>query len=603
MENRIPVSPHHPKSTALGGPHNNISKKRLIVVSSLAVLVALCASLVAKFLVFLIAVLTNVSFFGQLSSQDTSPSMNSLGYWVIVVPIIGGLIVGLMAYYGSAAIRGHGIPEAMEKILTNKSKIKPAITYLKPISSAIAIGTGGPFGAEGPIIATGGALGSTLGQLVRITHYERKIILAAGATAGMSAIFGTPIAAIFLAIELLLFEFSPRSIIPVALACITGAAGHHFLFHPGPVFHTEAIIDEPGNVALALYSFIGIVMGLFSVLITKVVYFVEDVFEKLPIHWMWWPALGGLVVGTVGYFFPRTLGVGYNNITDILSGDLTVSILLSIGIMKFISWSLALGSGTSGGTLAPLLTIGGAIGALLGSLVITIFPRSGISVPLSALVGMSALFAGASRAFLTSVIFALETTYQSNALLPLLATTAASYIISYLLMKNTIMTEKIARRGIRTPDSYEPDLLEHTSINEVMETDVTIGDLTLTSHDLLEMSKSKSVKFFIVREEAGKAIGMVDIAQLKDSSLSVESILKPVPPTVSEESNLRSAVEKMAQSNVDVLLVTAISDGSIIGYITSRNIFSVYGKTGEDHVKMTPDLSLNRGFQKILRKS
>lgn len=604
MENRIPGSPTpQSMSNELGKYHNNVSKKRLIVISSLAILVAFCASLIAKFLVVLIAILTNISFFGQLSVQDTSPSTNSLGVWVIVVPVIGGLIVGLMAYYGSAAIRGHGIPEAMEQILTNKSKIKPTITYLKPISSAIAIGTGGPFGAEGPIIATGGALGSTLGQLIRITHYERKIILAAGATAGMSAIFGTPIAAVFLAIELLLFEFSPRSIIPVALACITGAVGHHFLFPPGPVFHTEVIIGEPGNMALAVYSLIGIVMGLFSVLTTKVVYFIEDVFERLPIHWMWWPGLGGLVVGTVGYFFPRTLGVGYNNIIDILSGNLTVNILLSIGIMKFISWSLALGSGTSGGTLAPLLTIGGAIGALLGNLVITIFPHIGISVPLSALVGMSALFAGASRAFLTSVIFALETTYQSNALLPLLATTGASYIISYMLMKNTIMTEKIARRGIRTPDSFEPDLLEHTSISEVMETTLVTVESTVSLLDLSEISKLKNPKFFTVSERSGKIIGILYNQQLTESQLPIESLLQPIPPTVSEEGNLRSAVEKMAHTNLEVLLVTSISDGSIIGYITIQNILSVYRKTGEDHVKMTPDLSLNRGLQKIFRKS
>ena len=324
-----------------------------------------------------------------------------MGLWIIVVPAIGGIIVGLMALYGSKAIRGHGIPEAMEQILTNQSKIKPAITYLKPISSAISIGTGGPFGAEGPIIATGGALGSTLGQLLRITHNERKILLAAGATAGMAAIFGSPIAAIFLAIELLLFEFSPRSIIPVTLACITGAAGHHLLFGSAPVFAIDVLIKFPTNAALAIYSLMGIVIGVISVAITKIVYFIEDSFERLPVHWMWWPAIGGLIVGLVGYFSPRTLGVGYDNITDLLSGSMPMNIVLALCIFKFISWAVALGSGTSGGTLAPLLTIGGATGALLGMLVLKIFPLSGVTLPLAALVGMAAMFAGASRAFLT----------------------------------------------------------------------------------------------------------------------------------------------------------------------------------------------------------
>src|SRR5574337_602509 len=279
-------------------------KKRLLYISVLAVITGVFVSALATFLIYLISLITNIAFFGKFSIANVSPADNHLGVWVIIVPALGGLIVGLMALYGSKAIRGHGIPEAMEQILTNQSKIKPSITYLKPLSSAISIGTGGPFGAEGPIIATGGALGSTIGQLLKISHNERKILLAAGATAGMSAIFGSPIAAVFLAIELLLFEFSPRSIIPVVLACITGAAGHHLLFESVPVFPMP-FVEVPGNEALAVYSGIGIIVGLLSAFITKIVYWIEDSFEKLPIHWMWWPAIGGLVVGLVGYFAPR----------------------------------------------------------------------------------------------------------------------------------------------------------------------------------------------------------------------------------------------------------------------------------------------------------
>ena len=285
----------------------------------------------------------------------------------------------------------------------------------------------------------------------------------------MSAIFGTPIAAIFLAVELLLFEFSPRSIIPVALACITGAAGHHLLFGQSPVFAIANTIATASNTALLAYSVMGIVIGLLSVGVTKIVYLIEDGFEKLPIHWMWWPAIGGIAVGIIGYFEPKTLGVGYSNITDILSGSLGFQLVVSLCILKFISWAIALGSGTSGGTLAPLLTIGGAVGAILGTAVLYSFPSSGVSISLAALVGMAAMFAGASRAFITSIIFALESTGQANALLPLLATCSASYIISFFLMENTIMTEKIARRGIKTPDSYEPDILEKINVDRVMD--------------------------------------------------------------------------------------------------------------------------------------
>src|SRR5665647_909745 len=248
------------------------NKKRVLTISLLSVLIAICISFIAKFLIYLINLVTNISFYGNWSLAPSTPANNSLGLFVIAIPVIGGIIVGLMALYGSKAIRGHGIPEAMEQILTNQSKIKPTITYLKPISSAIAIGTGGPFGAEGPIIATGGALGSTLGQLLKITHNERKILLAAGSTAGMSAIFGSPIAGIFLAIELLLFEFSPRSIIPVALACITGAAGHHLLFGAGPVFPIAHLVEVPSNKALFFYSILGIIIGVLSVLVSKTIY-------------------------------------------------------------------------------------------------------------------------------------------------------------------------------------------------------------------------------------------------------------------------------------------------------------------------------------------
>ncbi|HSN07638.1 MAG TPA: chloride channel protein, partial [Hanamia sp.] len=504
-------------------------KNRVLIISALSVIVAIFISFIAKFLVYLIYLVTNLSFYGKWSIAHASPAGNSLGIFVIAVPVIGGIIVGLMALYGSKAIRGHGIPEAMEQILTNQSKIKPTITYLKPISSAIAIGSGGPFGTEGPIIATGGALGSTLGQLLNITHHERKILLASGATAGMAAIFGTPVSAVFLAIELLLFEFSPRSIIPVSLACVTGAAGHHLLFGTSPVFVTNAFIQTPTNVAIAVYSFMGIVIGFLSVGVTKVVYLIEDAFEKLPVHWMWWPAIGGLAVGIIGYFSPRTLGVGYSNITDLLSGNMGVRIVLSLCLLKFVSWAIALGSGTSGGTLAPLFTIGGATGILLANGIIYFFPSTQISLPLAALVGMAALFAGASRAFITSVIFALECTGQANALLPLLSACGASYIVSYFFMGSTIMTEKISRRGIKTPDSYEADILESVLVKEVMQKNGLVLSEDTVIEEVLEWFEKepefKNNNYFIVADTEGSYKGIVSSSSLYNKLYSADTLI------------------------------------------------------------------------------
>jgi H+/Cl- antiporter ClcA len=494
----------------------------------------------------------------------------------------------------------------MEQILTNQSKIKPTITYLKPISSAIAIGSGGPFGAEGPIIATGGALGSTLGQIARISHNERKILLASGATAGMAAIFGTPIAGIFLAIELLLFEFSPRSIIPVALACITGAAGHHFLFEAGPVFPVGHLIEIPSNTGLFVYSILGIVMGFISVFTTKIVYFIEDHFEKIPVHWMWWPAIGGLAVGIVGYFAPRTLGVGYDNITDVLSGNLTLNVVWSLCIFKFISWAIALGSGTSGGTLAPLFTIGGAAGVLLASAILHFFPDSGITLSLAALVAMSAMFAGASRALLTSIIFALEATGQSNALLPLLAGCIGSYVVSFFLMENTIMTEKITRRGVKTPDSYEPDILETINVKQVMSEnglmlseDNTIGEV----RDWLEKETDYNSNYFIIVSNNDEFRGIISSSNLFSNHHQpdrlVGSLIKRNNVSIRVDNSLRSAVELMAKENIDILPVVS-NENTIIGILSYKDIISAYKSDIDNYVKKRPSISLRRHGLKIL---
>lgn len=582
------------------------NKKRLLLISALAVLIAAAAGIIAKGLIYLIDLITHISFYGNFSFSAVSPANNFLGPWVIVIPAIGGFIVGLMALYGSKAIRGHGIPEAMEQILTNQSKIKPTITYLKPVSSAISIGTGGPFGAEGPIIATGGALGSTVGQILKISAQERKILLTAGAAAGMSAIFGSPFAAIFLAIELLLFEFSPRSIIPVSLACITGAAGHYIFFGTSPVFGSGQVIETPSNIAIAGFSVIGIIIGLISVFITRIVYFIEDSFEKFRIHWMWWPAIGGFIVGIIGYISPRTLGVGYNNITDILTGNLSLQIVFSLCIFKFLSWAIALGSGTSGGTLAPLLTIGGAVGVLLGQLAIDLFPNMGITTSLAALVGMSAMFAGASRAFVTSIIFALETTGQSNALVPLLATCSASYIVSFFMMENTIMTEKISRKGVKAPTSYEPDILAKINVEEVMEKNSLVFSAGNTIEDVnnwLEKEPAYKENFLIVSNDAGEFKGVLNTSGLfskqYDPLTQIGKLLPEKTVSINDDDNLRTAAELMAKENVEALPVLSQKDNAISGIISYKNILSVYKHSINERLKNHAVISLKRRGLKI----
>ncbi|WP_316826009.1 chloride channel protein [Pedobacter miscanthi] len=607
-KNIIPISPSLGVfgKFKMGRNREKSSKERLLFISMLSVGVAAVISLIAKVLVSLINLVTNISFYQRFGFDFQSPADNHLGLWVILVPVIGGVIVGLMALYGSKAIRGHGIPEAMEQVLTNQSRIKPAIAILKPVSSAIAIGTGGPFGAEGPIIATGGALGSTLGQLFTVSPNERKIILAAGATAGMSAIFGTPLAAVFLAIELLLFEFSARSIIPVALACITGAAGHHLLFEAGPVFPMPALLP-PSNAALGLYSFIGILVGFASLGLTKIVYIIEDAFEKIPLHWMWWPAIGGLAVGIVGYFAPRTLGVGYDNIISLLSGQLSISVILSLCLFKFISWAIALGSGTSGGTLAPLMTIGGASGAALGYLLHNFFPALDISIPMSALVGMSAMFAGASRAYLTSILFALESTHQINGLLPLLGACSGAYLISVFFMKNTIMTEKIARRGVHTPDSYEPDLLLKLRVSEVMDKNpVFISPYNTIAEVRRYFGENPPVENqYAVKEPTGDCLGAVSVLDLFQPSADTEkeilSITKPLNARVKDSDSLKNTLGVMSLHQVESLMVFSSRDeGAFEGLLSYRDVVRAYHVNHESESRTGRNLSLDRQTKKII---
>ncbi|CAN5322972.1 chloride channel protein [soil metagenome] len=589
-------------------PRKGENKKRILTISSIAFLIAVLVSFIAKFLIYLIDFFTNISFYGKFSFSHSTPASNSLGIFVIIIPAIGGIIVGLMALYGSKAIRGHGIPEAMEQILTNQSKIKPIITYLKPLSSAISIGTGGPFGAEGPIIATGGALGSTLGQILKISHNERKILLAAGATAGMAAIFGCPVAAIFLAIELLLFEFSPRSLIPVAIACMVGAAGHHLLFGQKPVFEMGNIAP-PGISVLLMCSIIGIFIGLLSVFVSKAVYYIEEGFEKLPVHWMWWPAIGGLFVGIVGYFSPHTLGVGYENITNVLSGNFPMRVILSLCIFKFISWAIALGSGTSGGTLAPLLTIGGATGALFGMLILYLFPASGITIPLAALVGMAAMFAGASRALLTSIIFAMETTFQSNALLPLLVTCVASYLVSFFLMEHTIMTEKIARRGVKTPNSFEPDSLERMTVEQVVnDNGIIIGEdnSIKETREWLKSEPDYNSNYFIVSNIEGEYKGIISSSNLfsehHKQDGKIGSLIKRNSVYIKLDDNLRHAAETMAKENVDVLPIISGENKNIVGLLSYLDILGTYKHGIDEHEMKRPPISLKRNGLKILQQ-
>jgi H+/Cl- antiporter ClcA len=419
--------------------------------------------------------LTNLFFYQRWNTALISPAGNRLGVLELFVPMAGALVVGLLARYGSERIRGHGIPEAIEAILLRGSRVDPRIAVLKPVASAIAIGSGGPFGAEGPIIMTGGALGSMVAQFFHLTNAERKTLLVAG---GMSATFGTPLAAILLAVELLLFEWKPRSAIPVALASAAAAVVRPYILGPGPLFPTPPHAAFLGPGGLLCCVAVGVAAGAVSAGLTSLVYACEDIFHRLPLHWMWWPVLGGAAVGLGGLIFPQALGVGYDVIGSFLQGRCTAQVILGVLVIKAMIWAISLGSGTSGGVLAPLLMIGAALGGIEAAAL----PWEGAGF--WPLISMAAILGGTMRSPFTAIVFALELTHDMNALLPLIIGVFCAHGLTVLLMRRSILTEKISRRGYHLSREYAVDPLEILFVQEVMRTNVVALPGSVATSDL-----------------------------------------------------------------------------------------------------------------------
>ncbi len=565
---------------------------RSVFVTALAVAIALVVGVVAQGLSALIALITNLAFHQKLGTHEASPLGHGLGPLVILLPALGGLIVGLMARYGSKAIRGHGIPEAMEQVLFNDSRIPARMTFLKPLSAAISIGTGGPFGAEGPIIATGSAFGSLLGQVIRVTADERKTLLAAGAAAGMAATFGSPVSAVLLAIELLLFEYRARSVIPVALAASAATSVRMSFVGSEPVFPLPEVTN-PSAVALCVYVALGILVGFAAVGVTRLVYWIEDSFEKIPLHWMWWPTLGGLVVGFVGWLAPRTLGVGYANIEDALRGNLAGVALLVLCVCKLASWAISLGSGTSGGTLAPLLTIGAALGGLVTGAFAHFFPDHAIDPRIGALVGMASMFAGASRALLASVVFAFECTRQPIGLLPLLGGGTAAYLVSCLAMQNSIMTEKLARRGARVTSEYQADFLDGLLVRDYATCPAVTLDASMTLMDLARLFDRQGPShqgYPVVERDALIGVitrrGLLEALRESAPSTRLGALDHADVVSVYPDQSLRDAADRMVTADVGRVVVVAREDATrVVGILTRSDIIAAHGRriVARDH--------------------
>lgn len=579
---------------------------RVIPISLMAIGIGVISAFAAWALMRLIGFFTNLFYYGRFNTAMISPAGNHLGWWAVLMPVIGGLVIGMMARYGSDRIRGHGIPEALESILINGSKVQPRVAVLKPLSAAISIGSGGPFGAEGPIIVTGGAIGSIVSQLFHLTAAERKTLLVAGAAAGMSATFATPVAAVLLAVELLLFEWKPRSAIPVALASATAGAARRYILGLGPLFpvpHHPIFIGPQGLIGCVIT---GLLAGIAAWILTQGVYSTEDAFKRLPLHWKWWPAIGGLAVGLGGLIFPQALGVGYDTIGSLLQGDQPGSLIAGVLLVKSAVWVIALGSGTSGGILAPVLMIGAALGGVDGMFL----PHEGAGF--WPLVSMAGILGGAMSAPFTAVIFALELTHDINMLLPLLVGTMLSYGTTVLLLKRSILTEKVARRGFHITREYATDPLEILFVREVMRTKVVVLPAEMPIADLhgtlLREPVERGQHLFPVLDASKQVRGVVTRKQLlkmiETQAGTLSDVLKE-PVVAYPDEPLRAVVFRMAETGLTRMPVVDRESRQLAGMVALTDLLRarLRNLTEERHRERVLELRLPFGnWAKVARE-
>ncbi len=571
---------------------------RIFLVSLLAAVIGVIAGLVAYVLFSFIGLLWNLIFFQRIATEIVDLETNTLGLWILVVPAIGGLIISLMARYGTPKIKGHGIPEAMEAVLENRSRVSPRVAIFKPISAAIAIGTGGPFGAEGPIIQTGGALGSLLGQIIQTTAVERKVLLACGAAAGMAATFNTPIAAVILAIELLLFEFKSRSFIPLVIAATVATTVRMPLLGEGPLF--QVFVPDFGIPrALPFYILLGLICGAAAILFTRALYWVEDLYERLPVNEFWLPVIGGLGLGLIGYFVPRVLGVGYDLVEDILNNQLTLSVLVVVMIFKALALLVSLGSGTSGGLLAPLFMASAAMGSVFAILINSAMPDLNLAPGAFALAAMAAVFGAASRSTFAFIIFAFEITQDYHAILPLMLVCVIADGVALVFMRNTIMTEKLARRGLRVPQEYEADVLEQVTIREVMDSAPMTLPSNLRVNTLADYIAERRPEYtrhqaFPIMDESERLVGLItrgDLLQALGADPEGEvTVLRAGSTTLQvtyPDERLSDALTRMLRHDIGRLPVVHPADpGQLLGYLSRSGILRArLRRLDEEHVR------------------
>ncbi len=537
----------------------------------LAAAAGLLAGGAAYVLLHGIGLLTNLALFGRF--EWALPSFSGLepSWRLVVVPGGGALMVTALAKW-APIIRGHGIPEAMEAILRGGSRIQPRTAIAKPLSAAVAIGTGGPFGAEGPIIVTGGSLGSLIGQLFDVSASERKVLLASGAAAGMAATFGAPLASVVIAVELLLFEFSTRSFIPLVVAVTLAAGVHSALWGDASLFSVPPH-EYAGIAKLPFYIVLGLLCGLLATVVTKGLFFFEYVFRKLPVSITWHPVIGAIGFGVIGLFVPRALGVGYDAISDVLAGALPLSAMAMLLGAKLLAWWIALASGTSGGTLAPVLLTSGTFGGIIGVIAAQLFPDLGITPGAAAVVAMAATFGAATRATFTSIVFLFELTRDYQIILPLMLASVVADLVTYATLSESLMTEKLARRGVRVSTDISQDALEASRVREFMSGNVVTVPESLTVGEARALTEKLGHSAYPLVNANGICIGILrrrHLAGVLDDNLPVRAAARVEVIAVTPDDTALTAILRMREEDVDHLPV--IDRGKLVGICTRTDV-------------------------------
>jgi len=552
----------------------------------IAIIIGVLAGFSAIGIRFLIKEISALSFHGAGNILENI--MNTSWYWILIIPAIGGIVVGPIIYFLAPEAKGHGVPEVMQALLLKGGNIRARVAFIKTIASSISIGTGGSVGREGPIIQIGSSIGSMLGQFLRVPSKRLKTLVGCGAAAGIAAAFNAPIAGALFAVEIILMDFAIAQFSPIVIASVMATVVSHTFTGEFAAFEVPKYqLVAPQEIGF--YFILGALAGVVSYLFIKLLYWCEDLFDnkmKLPEYVN--PAIGGLLVGAIALLFPQIMGVGYDTINVALYGKMVWYLAVALIFAKILATSITLGSGGSGGIFAPSLFMGAMLGYFFGYGVHSLFPTITATPGAYALVAMGGLVAGTTRAPITAIIIVFELTNDYRIILPLMVTCIISLILSSRLTRESIYTLKLLLRNIGIKEGMEVNVMESLFVKDLVKTDVdAIADSENFNQVVNKILKGKSPELPVI-DRNNNVKGIISIYDVKDHFFEKEELKNLLIAadiantnfeTLSVESNCQVALDKMSRYDLEGLPVVSEEDGNrFLGYIWRKDIQDAYQK-------------------------